>query len=49
MRVVLARLIFNFDITLDERSKNWDASMNIYTLWEKPPLYIHLTPRRDKA
>lgn len=49
MRIILARMIFNFDITLDERSKDWESDLNVFILWEKMPLYVHLTPRRHKA
>ena len=49
MRIILARMIFNFDISLDERSTNWDSNMNVFVFWEKPSLYVHLTPRHSKG
>ena len=48
MRVILTRLLWNFDLTLDERSKNW-VDMKIFLMWEKPPLYVTLTPVVRKA
>ncbi|KAH8651354.1 putative cytochrome P450 [Xylariales sp. PMI_506] len=46
MRLVLARMLFNFDISLvdDEVNKKWIHHKS-YVLWDKPPLYVHLTPR----
>lgn len=44
MRTIMARLVFNFDLTLAPESKNW-LDQKIYNLWQKPPLMVHLTPR----
>ncbi|KAK8007049.1 hypothetical protein PG989_001039 [Apiospora arundinis] len=41
MRMILARMLFNFEITLDERCRNWAVDMPIYTLWEKPPILAY--------
>ncbi|KIM94728.1 hypothetical protein OIDMADRAFT_45651 [Oidiodendron maius Zn] len=45
MRLIIARLIWNFDIQLAEGSENWDQRSNVLLLWEKPGLYIYLKPR----
>lgn len=44
MRLVLARLIWNFDITLSPQSKGWLESQKAYFLWQKPALKVQLTP-----
>ncbi|TLD14701.1 hypothetical protein PspLS_11106 [Pyricularia sp. CBS 133598] len=46
MRIILARMLWNFDIQLDERSKNWADDMRVYGLWDKPPQYVYLKPRK---
>lgn len=46
MRLILARVIWNFDLEIDEKSRRWAADARLYTLWDKPPLYVHLTPRK---
>ncbi|OCK74435.1 benzoate 4-monooxygenase cytochrome P450 [Lepidopterella palustris CBS 459.81] len=44
MRLLLARLLWEFDIGICEESKNWEVQKT-YMLWEKPPLIVKLTPR----
>jgi len=44
MRVILARILWNFDLELEERSRMWAVDMKMFLLWEKPPLYVTLTP-----
>ncbi|KAK8092313.1 uncharacterized protein PG998_014996 [Apiospora kogelbergensis] len=45
MRMILARLLFNYDILLEEQSKGWAENMKIYLIWEKPGLWVRLVPR----
>lgn len=45
MRLILARVLWNFDMTTAEDSKDWIKRQKIYMLWEKGPLNVHLTPR----
>ncbi|KAF7588251.1 hypothetical protein BBP40_005973 [Aspergillus hancockii] len=45
IRLILSRLIFNFDMELDARSENW-TDQKVYFLWEKPPLYVKLISRQ---
>jgi hypothetical protein len=40
-RLLLATLLYNFDIELCEESKEW-ADQNVYVLWEKKPLMCRL-------
>jgi hypothetical protein len=45
MRIVMARLLWNFDLsTLDLLSEDW-TNQNVYLLWEKPELWVQLVPR----
>lgn len=45
MRLILARVLWNFDIKLADDSKNWASNQKIFMLWEKPSLNVYLTPR----
>lgn len=45
MRLILARLIWNFDMTLAENSKGWYERNQVYLLWEKGPVNVVLVPR----
>jgi hypothetical protein len=44
MRLILARLIFNFDLELVEKETDWMKDMKAYTIWKKPQLMVKLTP-----
>ncbi|KAK8080401.1 hypothetical protein PG997_008219 [Apiospora hydei] len=44
MRLILAKIIFNFDLHLADDSKDWLDRQGVYFLWEKPALHVHLTP-----
>ncbi|KAH6612218.1 cytochrome P450 [Chaetomium sp. MPI-SDFR-AT-0129] len=44
MRLILARMVFEFDMELSESSKDWKQKMQGYTIWEKRPLLVRLTP-----
>ncbi|KAF2221009.1 cytochrome P450 monooxygenase [Elsinoe ampelina] len=46
MRVILAKMVFNFDMVLEEESKNWLDGMEVRTLWVKAPLKVGLTAVR---
>lgn len=43
MRLILARLLWNFDLELMPESRNW-ADQKIYTLWQKGAINVKLTP-----
>ncbi|KFY72655.1 hypothetical protein V499_07239 [Pseudogymnoascus sp. VKM F-103] len=45
MRLILVRLLWNFDLQLVPDSKSWEGQ-EMYILWQKDPLYITLTPRK---
>lgn len=44
MRSILARMLWHFDITLCEQSRDW-AQHKAYLLWDKPPLWVQLKHR----
>lgn len=43
MRLILAKVLFNFDIELLPDSKRWD-NQRTYLMWEKGPLNVSLRP-----
>ncbi|KAI1259124.1 putative cytochrome P450 monooxygenase [Xylariaceae sp. FL1019] len=44
MRLILAKIIFNFDMSLADSAKGWLNNQRAYILWHKPDLPIHLKP-----
>ncbi|OJJ87319.1 cytochrome P450 [Aspergillus glaucus CBS 516.65] len=44
MRVILARMLWNFDLKICEESNNWNKQRT-FTLWEKSPLMVQLRLR----
>ncbi|RSL96790.1 hypothetical protein CEP52_011285 [Fusarium oligoseptatum] len=44
MRVILARIIWNFDLSLAEQSQDWLERQKVYIFWDKGPLIVNLTP-----
>lgn len=44
MRVILARIIWNFDMSLAEQSQDWLERQKVYIFWDKGPLIVNLTP-----
>ncbi|ORY00094.1 cytochrome P450 [Clohesyomyces aquaticus] len=50
VRLILARVCFNFDLELDEkRCKDWIRDQKVYALWEKNPLWVRLSMRSAKT
>ncbi|KAI2624672.1 benzoate 4-monooxygenase cytochrome P450 [Hypomontagnella submonticulosa] len=43
-RVILTKLIYNFDIELMPECKDWLWNQKNYIAWHKPPLMVKLTP-----
>lgn len=41
MRLILAMVLYSFDLSLCGESKNWN-DQKVFTLWEKPPLMVAL-------
>ena len=46
MRLVLARILFDFDMRLVDEERDW-LDHRSYVLWSKPPLNVYLTPRGE--
>lgn len=46
MRLIMARLIWNYDIELLDESIGWDKRCEVYIVYNKGPLYIRLKPRK---
>jgi hypothetical protein len=44
MKLILARVLFDFDLELTEESKDW-ANQKVYSFWQKPPLLVKLTEK----
>ena len=44
MRIILARVLFEFDLELMESSKSWLGDLKNFLLWEKDPLMVKLKP-----
>lgn len=46
MRLIMARLVWNYDIEIAEESIGWDKRCKCYIAFEKGPLYIRLKARK---
>jgi averantin hydroxylase len=42
MRLILAKILFNFDLELDEGMTGQWMDQKVYLLWEKKPLWVRL-------
>ena len=47
MRLIIALLVWNFDLELGEGMDGWEKQ-KIFGLWEKPPLKVHIRKREQK-
>lgn len=43
MRLILARTIYNFDMSLEDSSVDWVNQRN-FMMWQKGPLRVRLSP-----
>jgi averantin hydroxylase len=51
MRLILAKILWHFDLELDESKmggRDWLAEQGVWILWDKSPLWVHLKPRRPE-
>lgn len=46
MRLILAKVLWNFDLKLTEESQDWAESQRTFALWEKPPLMVETRERK---
>ena len=44
MRLILAKVIFNFDLELVDKERDWMREQKVFALWEKPALEVRLHP-----
>lgn len=44
MRVILAKIVFSFDMELQDKELDWIGVQKVFALWEKPALNVKLTP-----
>ncbi|PWY93641.1 P450 monooxygenase [Aspergillus sclerotioniger CBS 115572] len=44
IRLILARLVYNFDLELCETSKDWIGVQKAYLVWDPPSLNVRLVP-----
>ncbi|KAI1264703.1 putative cytochrome P450 [Xylariaceae sp. FL1019] len=44
MRLILAKVLYNFDISIADDSRNWLDGQKAYSVWVKPDLNVHLKP-----
>lgn len=45
MKVILARIIFNFDLELVDNKSNW-LDQEVYGMWRKHPLMVRVNDLR---
>ncbi|OLN85229.1 putative sterigmatocystin biosynthesis P450 monooxygenase stcF-like protein 1 [Colletotrichum chlorophyti] len=45
LRIVLTKLLWNFDIELMDESKGWTSKQKIYLIWQKVPLMVRCHSR----
>ena len=48
MRLILARMLFAFDMQLCPESKDWDDQLS-WIQWDKKPLLVKLRPLGEKT
>lgn len=42
MRLILAKMIWSFDLELDPRSQDWSKECKVMLLWDKPELAVRV-------
>lgn len=45
MRLILAKVLWTFDLRLSAESRGWAEEQRTFALWEKPPLMVELELR----
>ena len=45
MRLILAKIMWNFDLSLHPDSKDWMQGHHAFSLWQKPDLNVYIKPR----
>jgi aspirochlorine biosynthesis cytochrome P450 monooxygenase len=44
MRIILARLLWNFDLELSEESNSWADGIKVFMIYQRPSLMVKLRP-----
>lgn len=44
MRLILARLLWNFDFEITPQSRGWLEGHKVYMLNQRPPLFVKIKP-----
>lgn len=44
MKLILARIVYNFDLTLVDQKSDW-TDQDVYILWKKKPLDVIVKER----
>lgn len=44
MRLILAKILWHFDLELVHPEKEWMRDQRVFALWEKPSLDVRLKP-----
>lgn len=44
MRLIMAKILFTFDLELVHPDQEWTKEQKVFTLWEKPSLMVRLKP-----
>lgn len=47
MRLLMCKVLWNFDLALAEDSKDWVDRCKCFVIWEKPPLHVYVKARKD--
>ncbi|KAK2604636.1 hypothetical protein N8I77_007549 [Diaporthe amygdali] len=48
LRLILARVIFNFDMELAPESRGWADDQELFSFWNKPALNVYFRPRKTE-
>jgi hypothetical protein len=49
MNLILATLLFKYDMELVNKSLDWEGESHIHIMWWKPDLYVRFIPRAATA
>jgi cytochrome P450 len=43
MRLIITKVLYNFDLELCPESEGWMENQRVFTLWQKTPLMVKVT------
>jgi cytochrome P450 len=44
MRLIVAKVLFNFDLELVDTTQDWLEGQKVFTLWQKSSLMVQVRP-----